>query len=51
MREVLYDILTDFGITVKLVDGLKQGDALPLLLFNLSLEYAIRKVKLNEERL
>jgi hypothetical protein len=72
-REVLYNILTEFGIPMKMErlikmcltetcsrvrvaknlsdmflinNGLKQRDAIPPLLFNFALEYAIRRVQI-----
>jgi hypothetical protein len=77
-REVLYNILIEFGIPIKLVkliimcltkmcsrvrvgkhlsdrlpitNGLKNGDALSPLLFNVALDYTIRRVQVIQDGL
>ena len=74
----MYNILTEFGITMKLVrvikmclketystvhvgknfsdmfpirNGMKQGDALSIFLFNLALDYTTRRVQINQDGL
>ena len=73
--EVLYNILIEFGIPMKLIrlmkmcltetysrvrlgkhssdmfpirNGLKQGDVLSQLIFNFAVDYAIRRVQVNQ---
>jgi hypothetical protein len=77
-REVLYNILVEFVIPIKLLrltrmclneiynrvrvrkhlydmlpikNGFKQGDALSSLFFNFALEYAIKRLKVNQDGL
>jgi hypothetical protein len=77
-KEVLRNIITEFGIPIQLVrpiklrlnetcsrvwvgkhlsdmfpvkNGLKQGHALSPLLFNVSFEYSLRRVKVNSDGL
>jgi len=74
----MYNILTEFGITMKLIrlikmylnetystvqvgknfsdkfpirNGMKQGDALSIFLFNLALDYTTRRVQINQDGL